>query len=281
MNNIKTILVIGASGNQGNAVATNLLSDGWAVRAMTRNPEQPSIQALKEMGASVVEADMDDEQSLSDAMEDVYGVYSVQSFDNNDPEKEIRQGKRVADLAKKASVSHFVYSSAAGAERYDGAQNFATKWQIEEHIRSLDLPSTILRPTFFMDNFEGFAKGQDGKVVIQGFMDLEIKLQMIAVQDIGAFANIAFKNPEQHIGEAIEIAGEEKTLTEISKKISKAFDAPCEIVDSREKFQKMMKMFEWFEFGGYEANISKLREINPQLLDFEAWVKHSGWNPLK
>src|SRR5699024_5192347 len=101
----------------------------------------------------------------------------------------------------------------------------------------------------------------------------EIKLQMIAVQDIGAFANIAFKNPEQLIGESIEIAGEEKTLTEISEKISKTFDAPCEIVDSREKFQKMMKMFEWFEFGGYEANISKLREINPQLLDFDAWVK--------
>ena len=36
-----------------------------------------------------------------------------------------------------------------------------------------------------MDNFEGFAKGQDGKIVIQGFMDPEIKLQMIAVQDIG------------------------------------------------------------------------------------------------
>lgn len=278
MDNKKTILVIGASGNQGNAVAENLLTDGWHVRAMTRNPEQTSIQELEKKGAIIVQADMDDEQSLFNAMQDVYGVYSVQSFDPKDPEKEVRQGKIVANVAKQIGISHLVYGSAAGAERYSGADNFATKWQIEEHIRALGLPFTILRHTFFMDNFKGFAKGQDNKIVIQGFMDPKIKLQMIAIQDIGAFAAIAFHRPEQYIGEAIELAGDEITLNEISKKLSEKFEMPCEIVDAREKFQKMMKMFEWFEYGGYKANISELRKVNPQTLDFDAWIQQLEWN---
>lgn len=277
MENNKNILVMGASGNQGNAVAKSLLSDGWIVHAMTRNPNQSAIKELEQDGAVIVQADMNDKQSLVEAMENVYGVYSVQSFDPKDPEKEVQQGKMIADVAKQVGTTHFVYGPAAGAERYSGADNFASKWQIEEHIRALDLPYTILRHTFFIDNFTGFAKAQDDKIVIQGFMDSEIPLQMLAVQDIGAFAAITFSQPKQYIGKAMELAGEEITLNEIAKKLSERFEVSCEIVDERKKFQQMMKMFEWFEYEGYEANIAELCKINPQLLNFDDWLQELEW----
>lgn len=179
----------------------------------------------------------------------------------------------MTDVAKQVGTTYFVYGSAVGAERYSGTDNFASKWQIEEHIRALDLPYTILRHTFFMDNFTGFAKVQDDKIVMQGFMDSKIPLQMLAVQDIGAFATIAFSQTKQYIGKAMELASEEITLNAIAKKLSEKFEVSCEIVDARKKFQQMMKMFEWFEYEGCEANIVQLRKANPQLLNFDAWLQ--------
>ena len=40
------ILVTGATGNQGGAVARELLASGYRVKAMTRNPTSEAAQAL-------------------------------------------------------------------------------------------------------------------------------------------------------------------------------------------------------------------------------------------
>lgn len=66
---------------------------------------------------------------------------------------EIRQGKAVADAAKAADIQHFIYSSVGGAERNSGLPHFECKWQIEQYIRMLGLPATIMRPTVFMEMF--------------------------------------------------------------------------------------------------------------------------------
>ena len=55
----------------------------------------------------------------------------------------------LADAAKAAGIQHLVYTSVGGAERKSGLPHFESKWQIEEHIRSLGLPATILRPVLF------------------------------------------------------------------------------------------------------------------------------------
>lgn len=274
----KTILVLGATGNQGGAVARKLLSDGWSVRAVSRRTDQPAAQELQKKGATVVQANMDDQQSLLEAMKGVYGVYSVQPLYSKDPEKEVQHGKTVADVAKQVGVSHFVYGSVGGAERDSGVPHFETKWQVEKYVRAIHLPFTILRPAFFMENFMGFAQVHEQKLRVQGFMDVKTKLQMISVQDIGAFAAMAFNHPEEYKGESIEIAGDEVTLSQVANVFSQVFETTCEIVESaRDQFQEN-KMFEWFETDGYQADIPSLRKIHPGLLDFSAWVKSSGWH---
>ncbi|WP_221569325.1 NmrA/HSCARG family protein [Alkalihalobacillus sp. TS-13] len=279
-NSDKTILVLGATGKQGGAVARKLLADGWSVRAVSRHPDQPAAQELQKKGATVVQANMDNQQSLLEAMRGVYGVYSVQPLYSKDPEKEIQHGKTVADVAKQVGVSHFVYGSAGGAERDSGVPHFETKWQVEKYVRAIDLPFTILRPTGFMENFIGFTQAHEQKLMIQGFMDVNTKLQIISVQDIGAFAAIAFNNPEKYKGMAIEIAGDEVTLSEVAKVFSQVFDTPCEVLESaRDQFQKN-KMFEWLETDGYQADIPSLRKVHPDLLDLSTWVKNSGWDPF-
>lgn len=276
----KSILVFGATGNQGGGVAEKLIENGWDVRAVSRDIDQPAAQKLRNKGAKIIQADMDDKRSLVKAMEDIYGVYSVQPIYTSDPDKEIQHGKAVADAAKQAGIDHFVYGSVGGANRDSGVPHFETKWQVENHIRAIHLPYTILRPAFFMENFIGFTQVSHQLLQIQGFMNTDIKLQMISVQDIGAFAALAFKHPDSYKGKSLEIAGDELNLTEVADVISNEFDSPYELLESaREKFQEN-KMFEWFETDGYKADIPSLRKEHPKMLDLKSWLKTSGWNPF-
>ena len=153
----RAILVTGATGQQGGAVVRHLRTQGFAVRALTRDGQSPAARALAAEGVEVVQGDLDDRASLDRALAGAYGVYSVQNFALTGVEGEVRQGTTLADAAKATGIQHFVYSSVGSADRQTGIPHFESKFRIEEHIRAIDLPHTILRPVFFMENF-GYAR---------------------------------------------------------------------------------------------------------------------------
>jgi uncharacterized protein YbjT (DUF2867 family) len=135
------ILVCGATGKQGGAVARSLLERGFRVRALTRDPQKPEAQALAEQGAEVVQGDMEDRSAVDQVLvEGAYGVFSVQNFWETGYDGEVQQGKTVADAARAAGVDHFVYSSVGSAHRQTGIPHFESKWEIEEHVRQIGLP---------------------------------------------------------------------------------------------------------------------------------------------
>ncbi len=74
------ILVTGATGQQGGVVASNLLEQGFRVRALTRDPNKPAAKSLAEHGAEVVRGDLEDRSSLDRSLEGAYGVFSVQRW---------------------------------------------------------------------------------------------------------------------------------------------------------------------------------------------------------
>ena len=207
----KTIVVTGATGNQGGATARYLLADGWHVRALVRDDTTPAAAALAAAGAELVRGDLDDPASLETAVRGAYGVYSVQSANPN----ELTQGTNVVDAAKAAGVRHLVYSSVGGAESQNGfylehGWGPIEKWQIEQHIRSLGVPATILRPAGFMEDFTSPARFfQNGSLNVPWHDDLV--MQLIAIDDIGAFAALAFADPDYYLGKAIEITGDRLT----------------------------------------------------------------------
>src|SRR5258706_16436954 len=151
----RIIAVTGATGQQGGAVARRLLTEGWKVRALTRDANKPAATELAAAGAEIVAGDMDNRAELDAAFKGVYGVFSVQNYwlPNVGFDGEIKQGKNVADAAKAAGVQHLVYSSVGSAHRGMGQKHFDSKWIIEQYIQSLDVPYTILRPVFFMENY--------------------------------------------------------------------------------------------------------------------------------
>jgi len=209
------ILVCGATGSQGGAVTRSLLDRGFRVRVLTRDPNKTEAKALADRGAEVVQGDMEERLTMDRAVEGVYGVFSVQNFWEAGYDREVRQGKTVADAAKVASVEHFVYSSVGSAHRQTGIAHFDSKWEVEEHVRRIGLPYTILRPVFFMQNWEGMREYVLGGTLAQP-LDPDKPFQQVAVEDVGAFAALAFVRPEEWIGREVELAGDEQTMPEIA-----------------------------------------------------------------
>ena len=150
----KVILVTGATGHQGGAVARELLARGHRVRAMTRKPEGDASRELASQGAEVVAGNLDDEASIRKALSSAWGAFAVQNAWEVGVEGEETQGERFAKAAKEAGVQHFVYTSVASADRGTGIPHFENKFRIEETVRGLGFPShVILRPVFFMENW--------------------------------------------------------------------------------------------------------------------------------
>src|SRR5213080_5541062 len=113
----KSILVTGATGHQGGAVARELLARGHRVRAMSRKPEGDAAQALAGLGAELVKGDLDDAESLKRAIQGTWGVFAVQNTWEAGVEGEEAQGKRIAEIARKNGVQHYVYTSVGSAHR--------------------------------------------------------------------------------------------------------------------------------------------------------------------
>ena len=286
-NQDRIVLVAGATGRQGGAVVRHMLPKGWRLRALTRNPKSYAARQLAEKGVELAEGDMDDPASLDRAARGVYGIYSVQDFWTVGARREVQQGKNLADVAKKAGVEHFVYSSVGGAERNTGITHWETKWVVEKHVRSLNLPVTVLRPASFMETYHiteveiGLLKGKLADP-IRG----DKPYQTIATDDIGAFAALAFERPKDFIGLDLEIAGSELTNIDAAKVFSRVLNRPV-------KFQKLplpivrlvlgkefYEMFHWFNSKGYQANIPELRRRYPEvrLHSLEDWLREDGWD---
>jgi uncharacterized protein YbjT (DUF2867 family) len=145
------IAVVGATGLQGGAVTRRLLQDDWPVRALTRNPEGKKARAVAQLGAQVVKADLSDRASLVRAFDGVYGVFSVQNHHISGYEEEVRQGKQVAEVAKRVGVAQLVYSGAGPGVEGSGVGSWETKRKVAAYLRTLDLPVTVLHPTAFME----------------------------------------------------------------------------------------------------------------------------------
>lgn len=278
----KIIAVTGATGQQGGAAVRHLLAHGFQVRALTRDANKPAAKALAQSGADVVQADHNDRASLDAAFKGAYGVFSVQGFWDEGIESEIHQGKQVADAAKAAGVQHFVYTSVGGAERNTGVPHFESKWEIEQYIHQIGLPATIFRPVEFMENYNWSRQGiLSGTLMSQGLRPTR-KKHLIAVDDIGAFVAIAFLNPHEYIGKALELGGEALTEAEIAETFSRVLGRPVQLVPLLANPQyplneELRIMWEWFDKEGYHSDLAALRQIYPPLQTLETWIPRTGW----
>ena len=186
----RPILVLGATGGQGGAVAAALLDRGRRLRAMVRRPDAPSARGLADRGVDVVAGSLDDTATLGAAMRDVDAVFALTTRFETGVDAEVAQGHAILAAAVEAQVPHLVFSSVASADQHTGVPHFESKAIIENELVSTGLPYTIVGPTYFFDNALG---GEER--IRAGILDLPLPpdrlLQQLARSDLGRRAEVA------------------------------------------------------------------------------------------
>ncbi|MFI9509761.1 NmrA/HSCARG family protein [Nocardia sp. NPDC052566] len=287
------VLVIGATGQQGTATSRQLLERGWQVRAFVRDPESAAALALRDAGAELVAGDLDDHASLRAAMDGAHGVFLMLTMmtgvhiTDAGIEAEKRRGAAVAELAKESGIAHLVYTSLKGAGEDTGVPYYAAKKFIEARIAELELPATVLRPTFFMDNFNSFNRPVvvDGELVLNLAVRPDIPMSLISVADIGAFAAIAFDRPDEFLGRTVALAGDRLTPPQIAETLGRVADLPArsnEVPNEQVAAfdENVGKMFAYFNGGTDTAvDTAALRVHHPDLLSLESWLRATSWKP--
>jgi uncharacterized protein YbjT (DUF2867 family) len=277
----KLILVTGATGQQGGAVATALLTKGQKIRVMSRTPEKAA--ALAKAGAEVVKGNLTNASDLQAALRGVHGVFAMSTPFEAGMDQEVRQGIMMADAAKQAGIVHYVYTSVGSAHRNTGIPHFETKWKVEQHIRQVGLPATVLRPVWFMENFTTFSKpSADGILMMP--MRADKKLAMVALRDIGEFGAAAFMRPNDFLGQAIDLAGDELTMQEVAAQLSKVTGRSIQFqglpLEQAEAAlgHDLATMFRWFNEVGYQINVAALKQtFGIPLTTFAEWIKTVDW----
>src|SRR5260370_37901704 len=215
------ILIVGASGRLGGAVAKRLLAQGKVVRLMTR--ARSNVIHLKQQGAEVVSGDRRNPASLLSACQGVEQVLAaahalVGKGDNNPQTVDDAGNRQVIDAARAAGVKHFVFLYILGASPDAPVEFFRIKYHTEEYLRASGLSFTIIRPSAFMDLWAqliGLPILEQGKTTIFGRGNNPINF--VAVEDVARFVCIALENPRTR-NEVIEVGGPENlTLNQVAE----------------------------------------------------------------
>ena len=277
VSNQRKILVTGATGQQGGSLARLLLQKKHKVYALTRDTQSSAAQDLRTRGANIVKGDLDDSDSLKRAVKDVQSIFLMGTPFEDGTEGEIRRGKLMADIAKENNIEHLVYSSVANADKNTGIPHFESKYKIEQHIKNLGIPFTIIGPTFFMENLLG-AGLQQGQLALP--LSRSSILQQSALKNIAEFSALVLERRKPFLGKRIDIASDEVTGEQAAKILSNEIGRsiryvriPLEVVHQAN--EDMARMYDWYERVGTGIDITSLHQEYPEVnwLTFKDWAR--------
>lgn len=279
----RTILVTGATGLQGGAVARHLLAAGWHVRALTRYPQQKKAQALAALGAEVVQGDMARSDTLAPLLIGVYGVFNVQNPLISGVEGEIIQGKNVATAAKQAGVQHLVYGSAGTGARGTGVPSWESKLVVEDYMKSLGLPLTILRPTAFMELMtdKKFFPAVSTWQIMPKLVGGTRPMVWLGADDFGQIVATVFAEPNRFIGQELLLASDVQSLDEcrtlyreVMGKSPPRFPMPVWVFARMGLVgQDLTTMWRWLRVEQIDLDTQPTLAIHPGARSVRAWLE--------
>lgn len=277
----RTIAVVGATGRQGREVIRNLLEKGWKARALTRKPESKKAKALQQLGAEVIKVELDDKASLEAAFENAYGVYNMQAPVPGRIEVEIRQGRNVAEAAKRTGVRHVVYGSAGVGNQKTGIEQWDAKIEVTQAMKDLDLPLTTLRPMAFMELMSDPSYYPNTSVwyIWPRLSGSGCRIVWLSVQDLGVIAAKVFADPDEYIGRELALASDVQSLEncreiykEVMGKYPSRFPMPMFMF---EKFvgRDIPNMWRWLRTNPVSLDIRQTMSIYPQAQTVRSWLE--------
>lgn len=303
----KTIAVVGATGTQGGGLVRALLKDKnaeFTPRAITRHVSSDKAKHLATQGVEVVEADMDQVDSLRRAFDGAYGAYCVTNFfDHFSADKELVQAGNLARAAEDTGLKHVIWSTLEDTRQWVPlSDNRMPTLQGKYKVAHFDakgeadacfkpVPTTYLIASNYWDNLIVFGagprRGDDGKLVFVLPMG-DRKMAGIAAEDIGNCAAGIFRRGASLIGQRIGVAGECLTGKEMADQMAEAFGEPVQYrsmdwndfralgFPGAEELGNMYQIYHDFEEPlNRTRSVERSRELNPELQDFRTWLSRN------
>ena len=234
----KLLVIFGATGQQGGSVAKYVLADPvlsteFKIRAITRDTSKPDAKELADKGAEVVQANVDDEASLKNALKDAHTVFSVtfSVYDDQQKSREFRQGKSIADTAVGVGAQYIIFSTLPNAGQVSEGKlefmgHFDVKADIEKYIRTLPIKSAFFAPGYFMQNFSSSElcpkPTGDGTYALSNFVAPHAKIPLIETPaDTGKWVGAILSEPNKYTGKFFAAATRLYTYPEIAEIMTK------------------------------------------------------------
>jgi uncharacterized protein YbjT (DUF2867 family) len=265
----ETVLVLGATGTQGGAVARGLLAGGYEVRALVRDSSSSRAQALADAGATLVTGDLLDVASLTPAFMEVDSVYAVTTPFENGADGEERQGEAIIAAAETAGLGWLVFASVASAGTVSSVPHFASKWQIERRLAGGSVPWTVIAPGYFYENVSGSMPAISG-----GLLPLAIPpdkpLAQVALANLGQLVATVLAQRGEHLGVRVEVAGDDPTPLQMAAAFGVQYEhVPFETVANPD----VRAMYEFLSERGYSIDPRALRARYPEV----CWISYTEW----
>ena len=284
-----TILVTGATGGQGGSVARHLLTAGFQVRALTRNPDSDKAKALAEAGAQVVAGDLGDRASLDRALHDCDGAFGVTNFWEHFAAEE-GHGINLIEAVADAGVDFFVFSALPNAYELSGHElpvpHFDIKAKLEQRARESEVPTAFVHVAFYYENFLAFfpPQRQDDGSYAFGFPQGDTPLAGVAVEDLGGVVVPMFENAESYAGKVVGVVGDDLPPAEYAETMSA-------VLDQRVGYNHIPReVFAEFEFPGADdlanmfdfysrfvlnsqVKLEQSRSMFPGIRTFRTWLE--------
>lgn len=226
-------VITGASGHTGKVAASKLLRAGKQVRALVRSADK--AKDLAALGAEVVTVDLNEPAGLERALAGATGLYLLSPPDMG--AKDFLSERRallesVVSVVAAARVPHVVFLSSIGAQQASGTGIIQSIRAGEQALRASGVPSTFVRPAYFVENWGSVlpVAKQDG--VLPSFLPAGFTMATVCTADIGSLVADALLDGPRGV-RVLELAGpRDVTPNDVALAVSKVLSRPIQLVEA-------------------------------------------------
>ena len=277
------ILVTGATGTQGNAVARALLARGRQVRALTRDPAKQAARQLAAIGAELATGDFTDAATLRRAATGTSAVFAMGTPFEAGAQAETQQAITLLDAAAEAGTGQLVYSSVASALDNTGIPHFESKAEVERHLATLPLPWTVIAPVAFLENMHApWSAPALAQGVYSSVLPGDVVSQQVAIADLADFAAVVISDRHRFAGRRIELASLQVTGEDVAVALSRQLGHPVHYQQAPQEGMDddLLKMSAFLRESGYSVDTPALHTEYPQIgwHGLEDWIAEQNWS---
>ncbi|KAE8372617.1 NmrA family transcriptional regulator [Aspergillus bertholletiae] len=269
----KTLVVFGATGNQGGSVIDYVLNDTelsnrYHIRAVTRNPDSTAALKLKDRGVEVAKGNVDHPDTIERVLHNAHIAFILTTYQTTKV-REIAQGKTIADAAVANNLEFLIYSTlpsvmGISGGKYRAVEYFDSKADTETYIRALPIKAAFFAPGCYMQNFHDEIKPEvldDGTYQLVNCVHPHTQLPLLDIADSGKFVGAILADPDKFQGQVLSAATQMYSFEEIVGILSKSTGKTIKFVQATENsfreslppdfVEGLLETMKYFEDYGY------------------------------